>query len=188
MTRSDGVIVVGAGNAALCVALEASDQGTKIAVLERAPEDESGGNGRSTPGAIRFAYDGLDDLLKAMPDLGEDEIATTDFGSYTEDDFFDDRFRVTNVRSDPDLVEIRVRRSPDTVIWMREKGVRPAKPGAEARGTRFNTGDGIRMALDIGAMPHGNWSGCHADGWERNAPEFGDLAGRSAGQAATRGA
>ena len=44
------------------------------------------------------------------------------------------------------------------------------------RGTRFNTGDGIRMALDIGAMPTGHWSGCHAVGWDRNAPEFGDLA------------
>jgi tricarballylate dehydrogenase len=31
------------------------------------------------------------------------------------------------------------------------------------------------MALDIGAMPTGNWSGCHAVGWDRNAPEFGDL-------------
>jgi tricarballylate dehydrogenase len=31
------------------------------------------------------------------------------------------------------------------------------------------------MALDIGAMPYGNWSGCHAVGWDRNAPEFGDL-------------
>jgi len=47
---------------------------------------------------------------------------------------------------------------------------------AKVRGTRFNTGDGIRMALEIGAMPHGNWSGCHAVGWDRNAPEFGDLA------------
>jgi tricarballylate dehydrogenase len=46
---------------------------------------------------------------------------------------------------------------------------------AKVRGTRFNTGDGIRMALDIGAAPYGNWSGCHAVGWERNAPEFGDL-------------
>ena len=24
-------------------------------------------------------------------------------------------------------------------------------------------------------MPYGNWSGCHAVGWERNAPEYGDL-------------
>ena len=47
---------------------------------------------------------------------------------------------------------------------------------AKVRGTRFNTGDGIRMALDIGAAPSGNWSGCHAVGWDSNAPEFGDLA------------
>jgi tricarballylate dehydrogenase len=47
---------------------------------------------------------------------------------------------------------------------------------AKVRGTRFNTGEGIRMALEIGASPSGNWSGCHAVGWERNAPEFGDLA------------
>jgi tricarballylate dehydrogenase len=47
---------------------------------------------------------------------------------------------------------------------------------AKVRGTRFNTGDGIEMALDIGAAPVGNWSGCHAVAWERNAPEFGDLA------------
>jgi tricarballylate dehydrogenase len=46
---------------------------------------------------------------------------------------------------------------------------------AKVRGTRFNTGDGIRMALEAGAMPYGNWSGCHAVGWDRNAPEFGDL-------------
>jgi tricarballylate dehydrogenase len=31
------------------------------------------------------------------------------------------------------------------------------------------------MALDIGAMPWGNWSGCHAVGWDLNAPAFGDL-------------
>ena len=47
---------------------------------------------------------------------------------------------------------------------------------AKVRGSRFNTGDGIRMALDIGASPRGNWSGCHAVQWEMNAPEFGDLA------------
>jgi tricarballylate dehydrogenase len=47
---------------------------------------------------------------------------------------------------------------------------------AKVRGTRFNTGDAISMALDIGAAPHGNWSGCHAVAWDRNAPETGDLA------------
>jgi len=43
------------------------------------------------------------------------------------------------------------------------------------RGTRFNTGDGIRMAFDVGAAARGHWSGCHAVGWDANAPEFGDL-------------
>jgi len=47
---------------------------------------------------------------------------------------------------------------------------------AKVRGSRFNTGGGIKIALDAGAMPYGNWSGCHAVGWDRNAPDFGDLA------------
>ncbi len=47
---------------------------------------------------------------------------------------------------------------------------------AKVRGSAFNTGDGIRMAVAAGAATRGNWSGCHAVGWERNAPEFGDLA------------
>lgn len=46
---------------------------------------------------------------------------------------------------------------------------------AKVRGTRFNQGDGLKMALDIGAAPYGNWSGCHATGWDQNAPEFGDV-------------
>ena len=46
---------------------------------------------------------------------------------------------------------------------------------AKVRGTRFNTGDGIRMAVGVGAATRGNFSGCHAVAWDMNAPEFGDL-------------
>ncbi len=46
---------------------------------------------------------------------------------------------------------------------------------ARVRGTRFNTGDGIQMALDIGAAARGHYSGCHAVSWDLNAPEYGDL-------------
>jgi tricarballylate dehydrogenase len=45
---------------------------------------------------------------------------------------------------------------------------------ARVRGTRHNTGDGIRMALEVGAQPYGHWSGCHAVAWDANAPPFGD--------------
>ncbi len=272
------VVVVGGGNAALCAALAARESGATVCVLERASVEESGGNSRFTAGAIRFAYRGVDDLKQVMPDLTEAEIAATDFGAYTEDDFFEDMFRITQYRADPDLVEILVRRSFETILWMRGKGVRFAPiygrqafkvdgrfkfwggltveawgggpglvdrltelcraagidirygarataliasggavegvkvrasgrdedlragavvlasggfessaemrarylgPGwelAKVRGTRFNTGDGHKMALAVGASSAGNWSGCHAVGWDRNAPEFGDLA------------
>jgi tricarballylate dehydrogenase len=271
------IVVVGAGNAAFCAAFAAREKGLSVLMLERAAKEESGGNSRFTAGAFRVAYRGVDDLKALMPDLTEDEIDNTDFGSYTTDQFFDDMFRVTRYRTDPELCEILVRQSYDALRWLRGKGVRFAPiygrqafkvdgkfkfwggltveawgggpglveqeseaarnngidirystralslihdgfrvkgirikngggiqdieagavvlacggfesntewrtrylgPGwelARVRGTRFNTGDGIRMALEIGASPFGNWSGCHAVGWDYNAPEFGDL-------------
>ena len=272
-------IVIGAGNAALCAALACAECGLGVLLLEAAPENESGGNSRFTAGAMRVVYNGVDDLRRLMPDLTEDEAARTDFGTYTEAQFYDDMGRVTNYRTDPDLCELLVTRSQETLLWMRSNRVRfqpiygrqafkvdgrftfwggltvevwgggpglvetltaaahrsgadiwygsraldlvesdgrvvgvrvrrrggativlPTRsvilasggfeanaewrarylgPGwdlAKVRGSRFNTGDGIRMALAIGAAPAGNWSGCHAVGWERNAPEYGDLA------------
>jgi tricarballylate dehydrogenase len=42
---------------------------------------------------------------------------------------------------------------------------------AKVRGGQYNMGDGIKMALDIGAQPFGNWSSCHAIFIEANAPQ-----------------
>ncbi|HIM87680.1 MAG TPA: FAD-dependent oxidoreductase, partial [Gammaproteobacteria bacterium] len=44
------VCVAGAGNAALCAAIAAADNGARVLVLERAPEPENGGNSRFTAG------------------------------------------------------------------------------------------------------------------------------------------
>lgn len=275
---STDVVIVGAGNAAMCAALSAREQGAQVLVLESAPRDERGGNSSFTAGNIRTVFNGVEDIKELVPDLTEEEIAITDFGTYTEDEFFDDMGRITEYRTDPDLCEILVRRSLPTMKWMRSKGVRflpiygkqafkidgrfkfwgglvvqawgggpglvdslheigeregvevmyetkaislihdddgvkgirirqkgktreitckavvlasggfeanaemrtrylgPGWDLAKVRGTRFNTGQGIRMALDIGARSYGNWSGCHAVGWDFNAPEFGDLA------------
>ncbi len=46
---------------------------------------------------------------------------------------------------------------------------------AKVRGTPYNTGEVLRMALDAGAQPYGNWSGCHAIQWDVGAPAMGDL-------------
>ncbi|MGH8617826.1 MAG: FAD-dependent tricarballylate dehydrogenase TcuA [Burkholderiales bacterium] len=53
---------------------------------------------------------------------------------------------------------------------------------AKVRGTRFNTGHGLRMALDAGARAYGHWSCAHASCWELNAPEYGDPVVRGAYQ------
>ena len=272
------VVVVGCGNAALCAALSAQEKGAKVLILERAPKDERGGNTTFTSGAMRFAYEGVEQIRDLVPDLTDEEVAITDFGTYPESEFFNDIARVTEHRADPDLADILVSRSYETLRWMRDRGVRfmpiygrqayrvddrftfwggltleaygggpgiidsltkaatdagieikygaratslltedgavvgvrvrhagettevqahavilasggfeantewrtkylgPGWDLAKVRGTRFNTGDGIQMALDIGAMPWGNWSGAHAVAWEFNAPQFGDLA------------
>jgi tricarballylate dehydrogenase len=59
---------------------------------------------------------------------------------------------------------------------MRARYLGPGWDLAKVRGTKFNTGDGIRMALDAGAMAYGHWSGCHAVAWDINAPPFGSRA------------
>lgn len=278
MADNFDVIVIGGGNAALCAAHAAREQGASVVVLEAAPQDEAGGNSRFTAGAMRVVYNGVDDLRRLMPDLTDQEVARTDFGTYTAAQFLDDMGRVTQYRTDPDLCETLVTRSYDTLAWMRSLGVRfqpiygrqafkvdgkfkfwggltvetwgggpglvealtkgaaqkgiairyatraisllredgrvvgaivrangremalrahavvlacggfesnaewrtrylgPGWDLAKVRGTRFNMGDGIRMAVEAGAVTCGNWSGCHAVGWERNAPEYGDLA------------
>ncbi len=58
---------------------------------------------------------------------------------------------------------------------MRTRYLGPSWELAKVRGSRFNTGDGLRMALDIGAMPFGNWSGCHSSSWDLNAPDVNEL-------------
>jgi tricarballylate dehydrogenase len=57
---------------------------------------------------------------------------------------------------------------------MRTRYLGPNWELARVRGTPYNTGDGIRMAIDIGALPWGHWSGCHSVQWDLNAPWHGD--------------
>jgi tricarballylate dehydrogenase len=270
------VVVVGKGNAALCAALSAHEQGARVVMLEAASEDESGGNSRFAGGVMRFAYASVEDLRR-VTDVSDEEAANSDFGTNTREEYLDVLYRLTSYRTDPDLSEILVESSLETMAWLRSKGARfilnhgrqsgmvngkrkyfgnmpieangggaglvqnldtAAKkagievfyetrvtsliydgervsgvrarhkgkatefhagsvvlacggfeanpewrtrylgPGwelAKVRGSRFNVGDGLRMALDIGAAPYGNWSGCHATGWDRYAPEFGDV-------------
>ena len=277
------VVIVGGGNAALCAALSAREQGANVIVLERAPQGKHGGNSAFTGGGFRIVHHGAADIKKIVPDLSDDDIARTDFGEYSAEQYLDDLGRITQYYIDPDLAEIIVRSSTDTVHWMRERGIRfipnygrqafnvngrfrffggvviyangggrglmdlhykaadkhgieirystratsllhgasgvegvrviengaerevraravvlasggfeanremrtrylgPGWDMAKVRGTRYNTGDGISMALDMGAQSYGQWSGCHSVAWERYASDFGDVESPHAG-------
>ena len=60
-------------------------------------------------------------------------------------------------------------------VQMRTQHIGPLVGAAKVRGTPFNQGDGLRMALNIGAMPWGQWSGCHAT---PISADWGDFAPR----------
>src|SRR5467141_3108863 len=107
-TERPDVLVVGAGNAALCAAISAHEQGARVLMLEAAPFAERGGNSHFTGGAFRFAYRGLDDLVSVLPTLADEDLANVDFGTYSEEQFFDDMFAITEYRTDSDLCEILV--------------------------------------------------------------------------------
>lgn len=272
------VLVVGAGNAAMCAALSARSEGARVLMLEAAPFEERGGNSHYTGGAFRFAFGGIEDLMEISPAMKDEDYSNVDFGTYTEDQFFDDMFELTEFRTDADMCEILVRNSFETAKWVASHGVK-LQPGlgrqaykvdgrfkfwgglalhiwgggeellralyaageragipivyecaadsllrdgervtgviatcagerieipagavvlacggfesnpemrarylgtgwdmAKVRGTRFNQGAGLRMALEAGAQSYGNWSGCHAVAWDVNAPPYGDLA------------
>lgn len=58
---------------------------------------------------------------------------------------------------------------------MRARYLGPNWDLAKVRGTRFNTGQGLKMAIAIGANTAGHWSGAHSTCWDMNAPDTGDL-------------
>ena len=55
---------------------------------------------------------------------------------------------------------------------MRARYLGPGWDMVHVRGVPYNTGDGLRMAMDIGAMPHGSWSSCHASPQDVALPPF----------------
>ncbi len=59
---------------------------------------------------------------------------------------------------------------------MRLKYLGPDWEAIPIRGTRYNTGDGLRMALEVGAQAAGHWAGCHAAQVDISAPDIADPA------------
>src|SRR5215472_14956566 len=126
--HSYDVVVIGGGNAALCAALAARENAARVLVLERAPFGQHGGNTAFTAGLLRFAFNGNAQILELVPDLSPEMIRDSDFGSYSEENYYEDLGRVTEYRTDPELADILVSRSFETLKWMYGYGVRYVPP------------------------------------------------------------
>ena len=272
------VVVVGAGNAALCSAIAACENGASVLVLEKGPEHKRGGNSYFTDGAIRFPFHSLDDLRVIIPQMSDEQAEKIVLPSYTPDQYRADFQRITQGQTDTELSNLLIDNAYQTMIWLhshqiqfdmiydnqsflkdgkhhfwgglvvktdgrgiglvnglfaraKELGVeiwynaagtelsldadgqiaaitvvkdgqpqtvqtrsvilacgsyegsmkkRIAQMGAEweqaiLRGTEFNTGDGIDMAVSVGAVKYGDWQAGHAISTDANAPTVGDF-------------
>ncbi len=243
------VVVVGGGIAGISAALEAAENGAQTILLEKAPEEQRGGNTRFSDAQFRVPHDA-------------DEFSPV---STTHQEMFDDFMQVTGGRANRDLIHVLVASAPEAVDWLSERGVgwekgfphtatyrrRPVGGGAgvlEAlyaaaaergvqflygtaarnliqdvsgrvtgvralgpqgyvdvlgrggvvlacggfqanvemrarylggwaenlivRGSRYNTGEGLQMAMDIGAQPAGQWGDYHSAVLDANSPRM----------------
>ncbi|QDA36940.1 FAD-binding dehydrogenase (plasmid) [Paracoccus liaowanqingii] len=271
------VIVVGSGNAALCAALAARAEGSSVLVVEKAPRAMAGGNTQYTAGAMRFAYNGIDDLMPLLADLTDPRLEVTDFGSYTTQRFSDDLLGFNDGRPLSPEQQILIDQSLETMQWLGHQGVKfepiysrqsflkdgrhvfwggltlaaaeegvglfeaelaaleekggeirfeqavtgllvkdgcvtgvtvrnstgeqvlharavilacggfeaseelrakyigPDWAKAKVRGTPHNTGDGLRMAFELGAEMYGFYEGCHATPMDLHMKDYGNL-------------
>lgn len=117
------VIVVGTGNAALCAAIAALEKGAQVLLLEKADEALAGGNTKYTAGAMRFAYDGKDDLMPLLSDPDDQRLPNTDFGSYTTEKFANDLLGFNEGRPLSSEQKTLVSKSGETMKWLASHGV-----------------------------------------------------------------
>ncbi|MEM6761473.1 MAG: FAD-dependent tricarballylate dehydrogenase TcuA [Pseudomonadota bacterium] len=270
---SKRVIVVGSGNAGMAAGIAALEAGAQVLMLEKADLSLAGGNTKYTAGAMRFSYQGSEDLLPLLADPDDPRLAKADFGEYTQAKFTADLLGFNEGQPLSPEQEALVSQSYAAVRWLAGHGVtyepiyarqsferdgryvfwggltlaaanegvglfemeraaferlggairyetpatallvdgesvvgvragvedltadavilasggfeadsamRVAEMGpdwadAKVRGTPHNTGDGLKMALELGAERYGGFAGCHATPMDLHMKDYGNL-------------
>jgi tricarballylate dehydrogenase len=106
------VLVAGGGQAGIVAAICAAEKGAHVCVLEGAPRTHRGGNTRHTRN-LRPMHDGPLSVLS---------------GIYDEEEYWDDLMRVTKGKTTENLARMTLRRSPECVTWLEERGVQFQPP------------------------------------------------------------
>ncbi len=109
------VLVIGGGNAALCAAFAAREQGASVLIVEKSVQALRGGNSRHTRN-LRCAHD--------IP-------SGTLVESYTAEQYWQDLLRVTGGATNEDLARLLIEESADIRQWMEQRGAQfqPALAG-----------------------------------------------------------
>ncbi|WGW04136.1 FAD-dependent tricarballylate dehydrogenase TcuA [Tropicibacter oceani] len=102
------IVVIGGGNAALCAAMTAAEQGAQVLILETAPKPYRGGNSRHTRNFRCMHHGPLGPLVD----------------SYTEEEYLADLMKVTGGKTDVALARLAIRSSEECLPWMQDHGVR----------------------------------------------------------------
>jgi tricarballylate dehydrogenase len=267
------IVVVGGGNAGLVAAIAARNKGKNVLLIEKGPKKSRGGNTRFTDGRFKIAAESSEDIISLVEkaNLPKREV---EIEPLSKDDFYNQAMKCSEGWSDKRLSELFISKSFETVMWMKEQGVKwelspmtcfekegrlfwpstamilqafglsgeslvemlygaaenrgievlyetaahslivhadggvcgvmakgvegmiqidaksvilacggfqadPAQRRSflgeswdliKIRGTRYSTGEGIKMAFDIGAQAAGHWGGCHAAPVSEDSP------------------
>ena len=110
--ESTDIVVIGGGNAAMCAAISARENGADVVVLEHAYKMMRGGNSRHTRN------------LRAMHETPTETMVDC----YGEDEYWRDLLRVTEGNTNELLARLMIRNSQELLVWLHDRGVRFQPP------------------------------------------------------------
>jgi tricarballylate dehydrogenase len=125
-TETFDVVVAGCGAAGLSAAVSAAEQGARVAILERAPREERGGQSRYTEAYLRMKSDTevTDDFTTHIAENGS---------GYVDPDLIEESARPVSDRAayaralamaDPDVIQTFADNAGPTVQWLKRFAVR----------------------------------------------------------------
>ncbi|AXX92163.1 tricarballylate dehydrogenase [Malaciobacter molluscorum LMG 25693] len=101
------VIVIGGGNAALCAAITAAQNGAKVTILESAPKELRGGNSQHTRNMRTYHPEPTKTLVE----------------NYPFEEYYEDLLKVTKGETNQELATLAIKNSVDLYHWMESLGI-----------------------------------------------------------------
>ena len=120
------VVVVGCGVAGLSAAVSAAEAGARVAVLERAPREERGGQSRYTEAYLRMKSESevTDDFETHLAENGAGSISPALIAEAGQPPASRSALANTLSIADPDVIETLAANAGPTIAWMKTLGVR----------------------------------------------------------------